>query len=149
AGGALVGGSSNLLGVDTLKALFGQNPVGLTGAFEGAMIGAGVSLGAILTGRLQASARPWQKVMGASLGAMSAGILLTVIGGNLFSGSLEIVARSFADSQIRLDPLAPFFGEVRFGQTTQIMMGAIEGLLFGAGTAAGIELSSRNYRRSN
>ncbi|HXG68191.1 MAG TPA: winged helix-turn-helix domain-containing protein, partial [Blastocatellia bacterium] len=46
AGGALVGGSSNLLGVDTLKALFGQNPVGLTGAFEGAMIGAGVSLGA-------------------------------------------------------------------------------------------------------
>ena len=143
AGGAIVGGSSKLLGVDTLRALFGQNPTGLTGAFEGAVIGAGLSLGIVLIMKLISGARPWQKVLGASLGAMFAGVALTVIGGNLFSGSLEIVARSFADSQIRMDPLAPYFGEVHFGQTMQIIMGAIEGLLFGAGMTAGIELSAR------
>ncbi|MCI0490529.1 MAG: winged helix-turn-helix domain-containing protein [Blastocatellia bacterium] len=143
AGGAIVGGSSNLLGTDALRALFGQNPTGLTGALEGAVIGAGVSLGAVLVMQLTGGARPWQKILGASLGAMCAGIALTVIGGNLFSSSLEIVARSFADSQMRMDPLAPYFGEVRFGQTTQIIMGAIEGLLFGAGMTAGIEMSNR------
>jgi hypothetical protein len=119
--------------------VFGQNPDGIAGSLEGALLGAGVPLGAVAIGRLVADARPWQKVLAASLGAMFAGIALTVIGGNLFSGSLEIVARSFADSQIRLDPLAPFFGEVHFGKTTQIICGAIEGLLFGAGVGLGVE----------
>jgi DNA-binding winged helix-turn-helix (wHTH) protein len=144
AGGAIVGGSSKLLGVDTVRALFGQSPTGITGAFEGAVLGVGVSLGAILVAALLPRARAVQRVFGASLGAMCAGILLTVIGGNLFSGSLEIVARLFADSQMRMEPLAPFFGEVHFGQTTQIVLGAIEGLLFGAGVTGGIELFSRS-----
>jgi hypothetical protein len=73
-----------------------------------------------------------------------AAILLTVIGGNLFSGSLELVARSFANSQMRMDPLATFFGEVRFGRTTQIILGVIEGLLFGAGMIGGMELVARS-----
>jgi DNA-binding winged helix-turn-helix (wHTH) protein len=143
AGGAIVGGSTKLLGVDTVRSLFGQTPDGITGAFEGAVIGVGVSLGAILVAAFMPRARTLQKVLGACLGAMCAGILLTVIGGNLFSGSLEIVARLFADSQMRMEPLAPFFGEVHFGQTTQIILGAIEGLLFGAGVMGGIELFSR------
>jgi hypothetical protein len=104
-----------------------------------------VSLGAILVAALVPRARPAQRVFGASLGAMCAGVLLTVIGGNLFSGSLEIVARLFADSQMRMEPLAPFFGEVHFGQTTQIVLGAIEGLLFGAGVTGGIELFTRSH----
>ena len=33
--------------------------------------------------------------------------------GELTYGSLEVVARSFADSQIRLEPLAPYFGTAR------------------------------------
>lgn len=148
AGGVVVGGSSKLLGVDTLRALFGQSPTGLTGAFEGAVIGAGVALGAVLSIEWIGRARTWHKVLGASLGAMCAGVVLTVIGGNLFSGSLEIVARSFADSQMSLEPLAPFFGEVHFGQTTQIIFGAIEGLFFGAGMTAGIEAFARAYDKS-
>lgn len=147
-GGAIVGGSAKLLGVDTLRALFGKSPTGITGAFEGAIIGAGVSLGAVLTGRLIRGARAWQKIVGASLGAMLAGVLLTVIGGNLFSGSLEIVARSFADSQISLDPLARLFGEGQFGHTMQIILGAIEGLLFGAGMMMGMELFNRRSGES-
>jgi DNA-binding winged helix-turn-helix (wHTH) protein len=144
AGGALVGGSTKLLGVDTVRALFGQSPSGITGAFEGAVIGAGLSLGIVIATMLIRRLRSWHRVLAAASGAMCAGILLTVIGGNLFSASLEIVARMFANSQIGMDPLAPLFGEVHFGQTTQIVMGAIEGLLFGAGVASGIEISHRD-----
>ncbi len=146
AGGAVVGGSTKLLGVDTVRALFGQSPTGITGAFEGAVIGASLSLGVVLAGSLIRRSRPWQRVLAASIGAMFAGVMLTVIGGNLFSSSLEIVAKLFANSQIRMDPLAPLFGEVHFGQTTQIVMGAIEGLLFGGGVASGIEFSGRRDR---
>lgn len=146
AGGAVVGGSTKLLGVDTVRALFGQSPTGITGAFEGAVIGAGLSLGVVLATTLIRRSRSWQRVLAASIGAMCAGVLLTVIGGNLFSASLEIVAKLFANSQIRMDPLAPLFGEVHFGQTTQIVMGALEGLLFGAGVASGIEISGRSDR---
>ena len=149
AGGAVVGGSTKLLGVDTVRALFGQSPTGITGAFEGAMIGASLSLGVVLAATLIRRSRPWQRVLAASIGAMCAGVLLTVIGGNLFSASLEIVAKLFANSQIRMDPLAPLFGEVHFGQTTQIVMGAIEGLLFGAGVSIGIEVSGRSDRKAS
>ena len=148
-GGAIVGGSTKLLGVDTVRALFGQSPTGITGAFEGAVIGAGLSLGVVLAATLIRCCRPWQRILAASIGAMCAGVLLTVIGGNLFSASLEIVAKLFANSQIRMDPLAPLFGEVHFGETTQIVMGALEGLLFGAGVAGGIEIAARSDREGN
>src|SRR5205807_5018104 len=125
AGGAVIGGSTKLLGVDTVRALFGQSPTGITGAFEGAVIGAGLSLGIVIATILIRHSRSWQRVLAGAAGAMCAGVLLTMIGGNLFSASLEIVARMFANSQIRMDPLAPLFGEVHFGQTTQIVMGAL------------------------
>ncbi|MBI4550685.1 MAG: winged helix-turn-helix domain-containing protein [Candidatus Latescibacteria bacterium] len=143
AGGAAIGGSIKLLGVDTLKTLFGQNLTTITGAFEGMVIGAGISLGVVVTGGLMTRGRSWRHIIGAAVGAMCAGIVLTIIGGNLFSSSLEIVARSFADSQIRMDPLAAFFGEVYFGRTTQIALGALEGLLFGSGMVGGIEALAR------
>jgi DNA-binding winged helix-turn-helix (wHTH) protein len=139
AGGALIGGSTKILGIDTLKALFGQNPSGVTGAFEGAVIGFGTALGFVLIPR----ARLLLRICATAAGAMAAGVVLAVMGGNLFSGSLEVVAHSFADSRITMDPLAYFFGEVHFGRTMQIVLGAMEGLLFGAGVGAGIELSSR------
>jgi len=147
AGGAAIGWSAHLVGVDMLQALFGKSPTGITGAFEGAMIGAGLSLGALLTGRLFNGGRPWQRIFGAALGSMLAGIVLAIIGGNLFSSSLELIARSFANSQIRLEPLASFFGEVHFGRTTQIALGAIEGFLFGGGLTGGMEFLSREPRR--
>jgi DNA-binding winged helix-turn-helix (wHTH) protein len=142
AGGAMIGGSSYLLGVDTVNALFGKRPIGITGAMEGAVIGVGVSLGVVLAHSLWRQARSWHRVVGAGFGAMCAGVLLIVIGGNLFSGSLEIVARLFANSQMRLDALAPVFGEVHFGQTTQLILGAMEGLLFGVGVTSGIETAA-------
>ncbi|MEK6300432.1 MAG: winged helix-turn-helix domain-containing protein [Acidobacteriota bacterium] len=147
AGGALIGGSTKLLGVDTIKAVFGQSPAGLTGAFEGALMGIGLSAGATLVAGMFTRARPWQRIVCASLGAMCAGVLLTVIGGNLFSASLEIVGRMFANSQISMDPLASFFGERHFGETTQIVLGGLEGLLFGVGVTSGIELAARSAEK--
>lgn len=143
AGGAVIGWSAHLVGVDTLQTLFGKNPTEITGAFEGGVVGAGVSLGAVLTGRLLNGGRPWQRIFGAALGALAAGALLTIIGGNLFSASLELIARSFANSQIRMEPVASFFGEVHFGRTTQIALGAIEGMLFGGCLVGGMELLAR------
>lgn len=142
-GGAAVGWSAHLIGVDTLQALFGQSPTGITGAFEGAVIGAGLSLGALLTGRLFNGGRSWHRLLGAAIGSMLGGIVLTVIGGNLFSGSLALIARSFANSQIRMEPLASFFGEMHFGLTTQIILGALEGFLFGGCVVGGMEFLGR------
>jgi hypothetical protein len=143
AGGAVIGWSAHLIGVDTLQALFGQSPTEITGAFEGGVIGAGVSLGAVLTGRLLNGPRSWQRLMGAALGGLVAGVLLTIIGGNLFSASLEVIARSFANSQFRMEPLASFFGEGQFGRTTQIALGAIEAMLFGGCLVGGMEFFAR------
>jgi hypothetical protein len=50
----------------------------------------------------------------------------------------------FANSQMRMEPLASLFGEGHFGETTQIILGALEGLLFGAGVATGIEVAARS-----
>ncbi|HMG35216.1 MAG TPA: winged helix-turn-helix domain-containing protein [Blastocatellia bacterium] len=143
-GGAFVGGTSNLLGVDAVRALFGQTPAGLTGAMEGAAIGAGVSVGIILGPAIVRSPRwsTWSKIAGASMGAMIAGITLASLGGNLFSASLEIVAKMFANSQIRMDVLARLFGQVAFGSRAQVVLGAIEGLLFGGGVAFGIHATT-------
>ncbi|MDZ7292728.1 MAG: winged helix-turn-helix domain-containing protein [candidate division KSB1 bacterium] len=143
-GGAVIAWSAHLVGVDTLQALFGCRPTEITGAFEGGVIGVGVSLGAVLTGRLLNGGRPWQRILGAAGGGFCAGILLTAIGGNLFSASLELIARSFANSQIRLEPLATFFGEVHFGRTSQIALGAMEGLLFGGCLMGGMEFLARH-----
>ncbi len=136
AGGAAIGGGAKLLGVDALKALFGQNPSGVTGSFEGAIIGAGVAVGAVVIGREMPGSRAWRAALGMGAGGLLAGAILAIIGGNLFSGSLEVVARSFADSRIRMDPIASFFGETKFGRTTQVILGAVEGLLFGTGVGA-------------
>ena len=65
-----------------------------------------VPLGAVAIGRLVADAA-LAKGPRCESGAMFAGIALTVIGETSSAGA-RIVARSFADSQIRLDPLAPF-----------------------------------------
>jgi hypothetical protein len=130
----MVGGVAQFLGVDALRALFGHRLVGITGAFEGTTVGLGTSLGAALAG----GDGPWRRIAGASAGAMCAAVSLSLVGGTLFSGSLEVLARSFSDSQIGMGPLAALFGEAHFGRTTQAVLGALEGALFGGGMMGGI-----------
>lgn len=143
AGGGLIGAIANSLGTDMFRALFGRELVGITGAFEGAVIGAGLSFGVCLMESVKFKTRPWHRILAAALGAMLAGIVLTLIGGNLFTGSLAIVTHSFSNSELRIDSLAAWFGEVPLGRTTLMIISAIEAFLFGATVSAGMEIARR------
>jgi DNA-binding winged helix-turn-helix (wHTH) protein len=142
-GGGLIGGIANQLGTDMFRALFGRELEGITGAWEGASVGMGMALGKVLVESLVEKSRPWQKILGAGIGAMCAGLVLAILHYNLFSGTLAIIARSFDNSQLSMDSLAALFGEVRFGQTMAIIMSGCEGLFFGTTVLAGMEFAIR------
>lgn len=144
AGGAFIGGIANSLGTDMFRALFGRELVGITGAYEGAVIGAGLAFGLCLMESVKSQTRAWHRILAAALGAMGAGIALTLIGGNLFTGSLAIVTHSFSNSELRIDSLAARFGEVPLGRTMLMIISAIEAFLFGATMSAGMEIAKRS-----
>ncbi len=145
-GGLLVGGSVKLLGVDAFNLLLGQTPAGITGGVEGAARGLAVGLGAHLGGGFEAPSR-WRPVVAAAATGAVAGVLIAVSGGHLLGGSLDLLAQSFSDSRITLDAFGRYFGEVRFGRTTQIVLAGIEGLIF-AGCVVGAFVASRTARRT-
>jgi hypothetical protein len=140
-GGMLIGGLAHLIGVDTFLALFGQRLKGVAGAYEGGLIGLGLSVGRHIGLHWRISKR-WLIHLLAAVGAMLAAILLTLIQGNLFSASIETIAHSFAQSQIKLETLSVLFGEAHFGEVSRLILGALEGFLFGC-------LLSLGYDRSN
>ncbi len=143
AGGALVGGILHLIGVDTFLALFGQRLSGIAGAYEGALIGLGLSLGYVSAGGSEKKFR--YRILLGSLGAMLAALVLTLIEGNLFSASIEAIARSFSSTHIQLDLLANLFGEAHFGNASRLILAAIEGLLFGGFFCLGMHHQARKY----
>lgn len=130
-GGLLVGSLSKLLGVDAFHLLFGSAPEGITGGLEGAVLGMAVALGAIAGGGFD-TARRLRPVVGGALVSGAAGVLISLAGGRLMGGSLELLRRSFTGSQLRLDVFGRYFGESHFGYVTQTIFSGIEGLLFGA-----------------
>jgi hypothetical protein len=146
-GGMLVGGLTRLLGIDAFNLLFGRAPAGITGGLEGAVLGGALALGAYLGGGFDARSR-WRPVLGAGFAGAVAGVLIPLAGGRLMGGSLNLLARSFADSRLQLDTLGRFFGEVRFGYTTQVVLGGIEGLVFSSCVVGAIVLA-RHVRRSS
>ncbi|MYA76529.1 MAG: hypothetical protein F4132_13095 [Gemmatimonadetes bacterium] len=149
-GGGMVGAAFSLYSSDTIQTLFGRQPVDLTGGLEGAFIGAGVALGPVVTYYLARRPGQWRSllyIVFGALGGMIASIVLTVMGGNMFTASLETLRQSFDASQIRLETIATIFGEGEFGRTTQVALGALEGLLFGGGVTAGIEIFTRSRER--
>lgn len=138
-GGFTIGGFLYILEVDIFRTLFGQQLSGVTGALEGLVIGGTLALGRIVGEQFKPQ-KSWAKILGASFGAMVGAVLLTSIEGNLFSGSIEVIAKSFSKSTINLQPLASFFGEVHFGRISRIALGAIEGFIFGGFMTAGMEI---------
>ncbi len=140
-GGLLVGGGTKLLGVDAFHLLFGRAPAGITGGLEGAALGAALALGARLGG--PDAAPRWRPVLGAGVAGAVAGALIPAAGGRLMGGSLVLLARSFDGSRLQLDALGRLFGEVHFGHTTQVVLGGVEGFLFGSCVAAALVLARR------
>lgn len=140
-GGLAVGAVFKLIGLDALGLLFGHAPQGITGGGEGLLLGGVVGLGVWLAGR-----RPGRPGLGIALAALSgglAGLLIPLLGGRLLGGSLDLLARSFPDSRLKLAAIGGLFGETGFGPASQALTGALEGALFTAGLVGAMVLAKR------
>jgi DNA-binding winged helix-turn-helix (wHTH) protein len=143
-GGLVVGGVVKLLGLDAFNLLFGRSPGDITGGMEGALLGGAVGFGAWLASRRKASPPLRRSAAAAALAGGAAGILIPLLGGRLMGGSLDLLARSFPASRLRLDQIGALFGENGFGPTSQLVTGALEGALFGGCVAGAMILGRRS-----
>jgi DNA-binding winged helix-turn-helix (wHTH) protein len=141
-GGFVVGGIFKLLGSDAFNLIFGRALGDITGAFEGAALGLAIAAGALLAGGIESRVRA-RPVIGAAIATGIMGAVLITIGGSLMGGSLEQLAGTFAGSRIDLSPLGRLAGEPGFGRTTQAVLAAIEGAIFGACVVAAIAAARR------
>ncbi|MXP40217.1 transcriptional regulator [Altererythrobacter soli] len=144
-GGLVVGAVVNLLGIDAFNLLLGSAPAGITGAPEGAVLGAAVGFGAGLARSGRVSVR--RGVAFAALAGGVTGVAIPLLGGRLMGGSLALLADSFPGSRLSLDRIGSWFGEDGFGPTSQAVTGGLEGLLF-AGCIVGAMLFAEQADRT-
>jgi DNA-binding winged helix-turn-helix (wHTH) protein len=141
-GGIVVGALAKLVGLDAFNLLLGHAPSDMTGAKEGSLLGVAIGFSAW-------AARNTARVRGGLLyGAVTggaAGALIPVLGGHLFGGSLDLLARQFPDSHVHLAPIGRLFGEDGFGPVSELVTAALEGAMFGAGVI-GAMVFVRRYR---
>ena len=143
-GGLIVGAVTKLIGLDAFNLLLGQSPGDITGAAEGVLLGGAVGLGAWLASR---GARPFplrRSVTAAALAGGAAGIFIILLGGRLMAGSLDLLARQFPNSRLRLDQIGALFGESGFGPISQTVTGGLEGALFGGCVVGAMILARRS-----
>ena len=144
AGGLVVGAITKLLGLDAFNLLFGRAPGDITGAAEGAAIGAAAGLGAWLArdggGRLSLR----RGIAAAGLAGAGAGLIVTSLGGRLMAGSLDLLAREFPSSRLRVEPIGALFGEQGLGPVSRAVTGALEGGLFAGCVVASMILAQRS-----
>lgn len=145
AGGLIVGALVKLIGLDAFGLLFGQTPGDITGAPEGALLGGGVGFGAWLAGHRR---RLRSIIVVAALAGGLGGVAAILSGGRLWAGSLDLIARHFPASRLRLDAIGSLFGEGGFGPLGQIGTGILEGALFGACIVGAMTLARRALDRS-
>ena len=145
AGGLLVGAFVKLLGLDAFNLFFGRSPGDITGAAEGALLGAAVGLGAWLAGRGASPRSLRHGIASAALAGAAAGVLIALLGGRLMGGSLDLLARGFPDSRLRLDQIGGLFGEQGVGPVTQVVTSGLEGMLFGACVVGAMIVARRSF----
>jgi len=143
-GGMIVGAVVKLLGTDAFNLLFGQSPGDITGATEGALLGAAVGLGAWLASRGPRSLPLRRSVAATALAGGAAGAAIPLLGGRLMGGSLDQLAARFPQSRLRLDQIGTLFGEAGLGPVSQVVTGALEGALFSACVVAAMILARRS-----
>ncbi len=142
-GGLLVGSVVKLLGLDAFNLLFGQSPGEITGAGEGALLGAAIGFGVWLGGRTTRPLSLRLSVAATALAGGAVGVLIPLLGGRLMGGSLELLVRQFPDSRLSLDRIGALFGETGFGPVSQSVTGGLEGALFCGSVVAAMILSRR------
>ena len=142
AGGLIIGASVKLLGLDAFSLLIGRSPGDITGALEGMIIGAGVGLAAWLA-RRNVSLR--RALLQAALCGGAAGLVISLLGGRMMLGSLDLLARQVPGSRLRLDHISRLCGETSFGPTTRTVTSVLEGALFAAGVVGAMIVAQRNF----
>ncbi len=143
AGGLVVGAVVKLVGLDAFDLLFGQSPGSITGAPEGALLGAAIGVGGWLATLRRPALSPKLVIAVGGLSAGFAGALIPLLGGRLMGGSLALLAERFPASRLSLDQLGALFGEARFGPISQSVTAGLEGLLFGACVVAALTIAWR------
>jgi DNA-binding winged helix-turn-helix (wHTH) protein len=145
-GGLLVGAIVKLIGLDAFDLLFGHAPGDITGAPEGALLGAALGLGAWIGGRGAASL-PRGLLAGGAAGGLAGGAIAG-LGGQMLGGSLDLLARSFPGSRLQLDRIGALVGEPGFGPVSQLVTGSLEGALFGACVVGAMNLTRLRLGRA-
>lgn len=138
-GGLVVGAAAKLLGIDAFSVLLGKAPVGIAGGFEGLVLGGAIGIGSHLS---IARVRSWPSISGAALMGGLAGAILPLMGGKLMGASLDALSEAFPESPLNIDSLGRWFGEDHFGPISQIVLGAFEGFMLGAGITFAIRYAA-------
>jgi DNA-binding winged helix-turn-helix (wHTH) protein len=149
--GGLVGYVSRRAVCSLLDSLFGlQPPIG--GGFEGFCLGAAAGVGYGLATRRMRDGAPAPRgraraltIAATALACAVAGGVVSFSGGRLGASSLAGVVEAFPATRVRLERLGGLLGEQGLGPRTRTALGGGEGLIFGAGLAAG--LTRRPRRR--
>jgi DNA-binding winged helix-turn-helix (wHTH) protein len=132
AGGLIVGGVVKVLGLDAFNLLFGQSPGDITGAPEGLLLGGAVGFGIWIGSRGTRMRWTRRSVIAAAIAGGAAGGFIPLLGGRLMGGSLDLLARNFPHSRLRLGQIGAVLGDQGFGPISQVVTGCLEGALFGA-----------------
>lgn len=140
-GGLIIGALVSLFARDAFTLLVGYAPIRITGAPEGALLGAAVAVATWLGSRSMPSIRRGA-IAGAATGA-AAGLLIASLGGKLMAGTLALLAARFPESRFRIDDLGLLFGEAGFGPVTELVTAALEGALFAACVASAIVMARK------
>ena len=142
AGGLLVGAFGKLLGLDAFTLLVGRSPGDITGAGEGAVIGAAIGLAAALALR-GGSVRRGAAVAGAC--GAAAGVLTLLAGGRLMLESLELLASGFPGSRLHMDEISRPFADAGLDWFVHLADAAVETGLFSACVVGAIMLARRRF----
>jgi DNA-binding winged helix-turn-helix (wHTH) protein len=144
-GGAAIGALTHTLVRLTLEGLVGGDLSAVAGAWEGLVIGAASGLGYGQSTRPpeggMATPRGIARLRTAALTGLftaAAAIGLTLTGSLLGAQSLDLLARTFPESQVGLAPVARLFGEETPGPVVLVVISGWEGFLFGLGLILGL-----------
>lgn len=143
-GGLVVGAVVKLLGLDAFALLLGLSPGDVTGAGEGALLGGAVGLGSWWASRAPGRVGLRRSVAVAASVCGAAGILIALLGGRMMGGSLDLLARQFPGSRLRLDQIGALFGETGFGPVSQVVTSGLEAAIFGACVVGAMVLARRS-----
>lgn len=155
-GGGFVGAVAHVVGGSILEGLFGRDLSAVGGGIEGFFIGGAAGLGyALSTPRPEGGmatprgAARWITSLVTGIACAIACIALTWSGRRLGGVSLDLMAHSFPGSHVGLSSLGRLVGEDGVGPRARTLLGAYEGLLFGAGLAYGLTRRPHPPRNSS